>query len=121
MDRLFEILDLFADEGRLRGPAFGNHKDLYSDIDAIKTGEVNWKSFKVKYSGPLPEDGEPPPWMLQEYEVWFRDVDEVLANQLKNPTFANEMDWSPKRVFRRRKRQYCNFMSGNWSWRQAVS
>ncbi|KAF8954136.1 hypothetical protein BDZ97DRAFT_1928684 [Flammula alnicola] len=57
--------------------------------------------------------------MDQKFEVWFRDVLQVLENQIGNPDFKGEMDYAPKRVSRNRKRWYRDLMSGNWSWEQA--
>lgn len=102
-------------------PPFADHKDLLNCIDSIPHGEVPWQSFTVGYTGPLPE-GDIPPWMEAEYDVWFRCPREIARNQLSNPMFANEMDWAPKRVFDKHgKREWSDFMSGNWAWRQAVS
>jgi hypothetical protein len=79
----------------------------------------------MKYGGDL-GTGEPEPWKVASYEVFFRDPREVLRQQLGNPDFAEEMDFAPKRIFDVRndgdpKRRYQDFMSGNWAWRQAVS
>ncbi|KAK6981199.1 hypothetical protein R3P38DRAFT_3333863 [Favolaschia claudopus] len=46
-------------------------------------------------------------WKTQEYVVHFRD-----------PRLS-EMDFAPKQVFFDDKREYKDFMSGNWAWRQA--
>jgi len=43
-------------------------------------------------------------------------------NQLANPDFDGEIDLVPKQEFGvDGERKYQDFMSGNWSWRQAVS
>jgi Plavaka transposase len=45
----------------------------------------------------------------------------IAEGQLSNKDFASEMDYSPKQVFSEGgRRQYSNFMSGNWAWQQAV-
>ncbi|KAF8868620.1 hypothetical protein CPB85DRAFT_1554794 [Mucidula mucida] len=42
----------------------------------------------------------------------------VLLNQLRNPDFKDEMDFSAKRMFDKSNRcSYKDFMSGNWAWR----
>lgn len=117
IDQLMQILAaLYPD----KVPPFADHKDLYAAIDAIPHGEIPWKSFTVTYNGPLP-DGEVPPWMTQEYEVWYRDPLLVMESQLGNRDFAGEMDWSAKRIFNKSgKRQYTDLMSGNWAWKQSV-
>ncbi|KAF8868321.1 hypothetical protein BD779DRAFT_1684189 [Infundibulicybe gibba] len=78
-------------------PPFVNKQDLYDTIDLSPLGGVPWESFGVSYNG-----------------------DMVLQEQLKNPDFAKEMDFAPKRVFDPDgKRCYTDFMSGNWCWRHA--
>ncbi|CDO78171.1 hypothetical protein BN946_scf184918.g2 [Trametes cinnabarina] len=100
-------------------PPFANHEHLYAMIDAISLGEVPWQTFSITYNGPVP-DGPMPSWMVREYDVWFRDPRLVLHNQYSNPDFAGHMDWSPKRLhLGDGKRQYKDFMSGDWAWEQA--
>ncbi|KAG6835838.1 hypothetical protein H0H93_014083 [Arthromyces matolae] len=93
-------------------------KHVYSLIDQIEQGDVPWDSFTIKYNGSLPENGPVPPWMTEEYKVWFQDPLHVLEGQLSNSDFANEMDFAPKRVFRDGVRRYRDLMSGNWAWQQ---
>ncbi|KAJ6612918.1 hypothetical protein B0H10DRAFT_2436717 [Mycena sp. CBHHK59/15] len=60
------------------------------------------------------------PWKTQEYVVHFRDPRKVLHQQLANPDFKAETDFAPKQVFGEgNSREYQDFMSGNWAWRQA--
>ncbi|KAI0072467.1 hypothetical protein K474DRAFT_1686626 [Panus rudis PR-1116 ss-1] len=99
-------------------PPLAGHEHLHDLIDAIPLGDVPWQSFSIKYEGPLPS-GEVPSWMEKEYDVWYRCPREVLQQQLRNSDLAKHMDYSPKRVFRNCKREYEDFMSGNWAWSQA--
>ncbi|KAI0309566.1 hypothetical protein OF83DRAFT_1071876 [Amylostereum chailletii] len=100
-------------------PPFGSSQHMEQTIDTSKLGDVAWQSFKVTYNGPLPA-GEAPSWMLASYDVWFRCPREVIRNQLANPDFASEMDFSAKRVYDdNNKWQYCDLMSGNWAWKQS--
>ncbi|KAF8961217.1 hypothetical protein BDZ97DRAFT_1664537, partial [Flammula alnicola] len=115
IDRLMNLLASLYDQP----PPFADHKELYSIIDSVQQGDVPWDSFSIAYNGPRPEEGPVPPWMDQKFEVWFRDVLQVLENQIGNPDFKGEMDYAPKRVSRNRKRRYRDLMSGNWSWEQA--
>ena len=50
------------------------------------------------------------------YDVWFQDPLKIAEEQIGNK------DYSPKRVFSSRtgRRQFSDFMSGNWAWQQAV-
>ncbi|KAI0054850.1 hypothetical protein BV25DRAFT_1873266 [Artomyces pyxidatus] len=100
-------------------PPFADHKDLYETIDDTPLGGVKWESFTVSYTGVVP-DVNPPAWMSDEYTVWYRCPRQVLLNQLSNPDFAHEMDYTPKQVYgTNNKREYKDFMSGNWAWKQA--
>ncbi|KAJ6603945.1 hypothetical protein B0H10DRAFT_1922992 [Mycena sp. CBHHK59/15] len=100
-------------------PPFADHHDLYNTIDATELGHVPWESFTVSYNKPLaPSDVTP--WKTQEYVVHFRDPRKVLHQQLANPDFKAETDFAPKQVFGEgNSREYQDFMSGNWAWRQA--
>ncbi|OBZ65943.1 hypothetical protein A0H81_14158 [Grifola frondosa] len=73
---------------------FANVEDLYRTIDSTILGDVKWESFKMKYSGDLP-DGDVPSWMKQTHEVWFRDPHVVVQQMLANPDFNGEMDYAP--------------------------
>lgn len=118
IDKLLKLLaDVYGKQ-----PPFTSSQGLYKLIDAIKQGDVPWNTFSVTYDGARPPEGVPqPPWMNEKYEVWFRDPLQVLENQIANPDFNGMMDLSPKRVYRKGKRQYNDMMSGNWAWEQAVS
>jgi hypothetical protein len=101
-------------------PPFANEKDLYTTIDETLQGDVPWKSFEVVYTGNIEEEN-PPPWKTATYDVWHRDILQVMESQIGNPDFAKEMDYAPKRVYKNAKRQYTDLLSGNWAWEQAVS
>jgi hypothetical protein len=116
------LLDLWAASLFMHGdqPPFADHTDLYNTIDAIPHGDVRWENFTTCYNGEKP-DGEVPPWMETEYEVWFRDPRTIVQNMLANPDFSGEMDYSPFREFRDHgERHFQDFMSGDWAWQQAV-
>ncbi|KAJ7469493.1 hypothetical protein FB451DRAFT_1368533 [Mycena latifolia] len=99
-------------------PPFADHDDLYNTIDATEIGHVPWESFSVRYNQPI-TPGDVTPWKTQDYIVHFRDPREVLKQQLANPDFKSEMDFTPKQVFVDGSRQYEDFMSGDWAWEQA--
>ncbi|KAH7930534.1 hypothetical protein BV22DRAFT_1191146 [Leucogyrophana mollusca] len=102
------------------GPPFADHKDLYNIIDSTRVGNVNWQGFTVQYQGERPDE-DVPPWMNGEYDVWFRDPHEVVRNMLANPDYATEIDYTPYREYSTAddKRQWKDFMSGDWAWQQA--
>jgi hypothetical protein len=118
IDKLMNILAAMYPD---RDPPAADHRELYSIIDRIEKGVVSWTSFDVSYSGPPVEEGEyVAPWKEAKYEVWFRDPLAILERQLANPEFRHHIDYAPKRMFKNRKRQYVDLMSGTWAWDQAV-
>lgn len=101
-------------------PPFINKRDLHQSIDSIELGDAPWHSFSISFDGEI-EEGDTTPWKHTTYEVWYRDPEVVLKNQLKNTDFANEIDLAAKEVQdENEKSQYGDFMSGAWSWRQSV-
>ena len=119
IDELMTIWD--TDASMLGGKSpFIDYSDLYDKIDAISVGDVPWQRFTVSYTGLRPET-DVPPWMEQEAEILFRDPRQLFRNMLSNPTFAENFDCVPMRVFNTNgSRRYENFMSGDWAWKQAV-
>jgi hypothetical protein len=102
-----------------REPPFVNHKDLHEAIDSIKNGSAPWYTFHVEYDGVKPPQNAPK-WMTEKFEVWHRDPHEVITNLLSNTVFDGHFDYSPYREYKNNKRQWSDFMSGNWCWEQAV-
>jgi hypothetical protein len=99
---------------------FRNHKHLYGTIDATPLGDIPWKSFSLQFNGNRPE-GEVPSWMDADYDVWFRDPLQLVHNIISNPDFENGFDYVPYQEHDGdQSRCYHNFMSANWSWKQAV-
>jgi len=102
-------------------PPFADHDDLYTMIDLIPHGDVAWDCFTTSYQGDKPAT-DVPAWMNAEYDVWFRDPRTVVRNMLANPGFDGEIDYAPLRDFDASdKRQFQDFMSGDWAWKQAVT
>ncbi|KAF8228530.1 hypothetical protein L208DRAFT_1290891, partial [Tricholoma matsutake] len=119
IDKLMAILKaLYPDDD----PPLADHKELYSLIDEIQQGNVPWQSFSVQYNGEQALDAVDnvagPPWQHQQWEVWFRDPLKIMEQQLANPDFDGQIDYAPKRIFKRGKRQYTDVFSGNWAWKQ---
>ncbi|KAJ7573918.1 hypothetical protein C8J56DRAFT_1065436 [Mycena floridula] len=101
-------------------PPFANKADLYSTIDNITAGNLPpWESFTLKQNMDN-DSGDPAPWKLAKFEVFFHNPLEMMHSQLGNPDFKGEMDFSARWVFDTAgKRRYRDFMSGNWAWRQS--
>lgn len=102
---------------------FDSCRSLYATIDAIGDGDAPWQCLTVSSmsdSNNLSEDA--PSWKKQEYEVWYRDPDVVIANLLDNPDFASQFDVAPYvATDSQGKRRWTDFMSGNFAWRRSVS
>ena len=116
------LMELWAaDVARYGGqPPFVDHRDLYATIDAIALGDVPWRCLKARYQGERPE-GPTPQWMDEEYEVWYRDPHALLHAMVANADFEQEFDVAPYREFTRTGvRRYRDFMSANWSLKEAV-
>ena len=101
-------------------PPFSNHQELHRTIDSTPIGGVPWQSVSFSYDtdGLQPENA--PTWMTDEYTIWFRDPRLLFKNMLENPSFADFFDYASHRQFANGTRRYENFMSGDWSWKQAV-
>ncbi|KIJ10192.1 hypothetical protein PAXINDRAFT_16762 [Paxillus involutus ATCC 200175] len=89
-------------------------------IDNTTLGDIKWESFSVQYTGTIPKVN-PPPWMQENFEVWFRNPHHVVHHIIGNPSFANEFDLHPFREYSAEGdiRQFRYFMSGDWAWEQA--
>ena len=98
---------------------FKNCAELYATIDSITEGEVPWDSFTVQYDGPRPEM-DIPQWMDEKYQVFYRNPHEVIKLMLANRTFDGNFDYTPHRQYENGQRVWRDFMSGNFSWKQAV-
>jgi hypothetical protein len=93
---------------------------MYRKIDEAILGDVPWQSFQVCYQGDQ-HGPERLDWMNAQYTVWFRNPKKVVRNLLGNADFMGGVDLSPLRSYDKAgRRQYHNFMSGDWAWEQAV-
>jgi len=117
------LLDLWAAKVLKHGgiAPFASHSDMYETIDSAKHGNIEWQCLKLKYEDVIPP-GNAPTWMVDEFEVWYRNPREVMKSMLANTDFAGEIDVAPLREYdEEENREYKNFMSGDWAWKQAVS
>lgn len=99
---------------------FKDHNDLYNTIDATLVGGVPWESAIIDYKGPRPSNRPQPPWMSDEYEIYFKNPRVLVQDMISNPGFANEFDYAPYHEYFDGVHHFQNMMSGNWAWRQAV-
>lgn len=102
-------------------PPFSDTAQMYNTIDSIPLGDIPWESFSLQYNGIKPED-DIPSWMEADYDVWFRNARTLVHNMLSNPDFKSDFDLAPlQERTADGTHRFCNFMSGNWAWKQAVS
>jgi hypothetical protein len=100
---------------------FLNARELYEKIDASRLGDIKWETFDIKYKGKVP-DSNVPSWMTEKFEVWYRNPHEIVRCMLANKDFKYDMDLAPFHEYDKNGDwQYCNVMSGDWAWTQAVS
>jgi hypothetical protein len=94
--------------------------DLYKAIDAIRYGNLPWKTYHIRYQGPRPL-GTPPKWMTETYELATRDTRQVLHHQLGTKEFKDKINLVSYRQFNGKgQRVLSNLMSADWAWSQAV-
>lgn len=102
-------------------PPFSNANDMYETIDSTPLGDIPWESVTLQYNGAQPVDNIPS-WMKAEHDVWFRNPRALVHNIISNPDFESGFDYVP---FQERTadgvHRFCDFMSSNWPWKQAVS
>jgi hypothetical protein len=119
--KIDDLMEILAAKYGADAVPYADHNVMYDVIDSVELGDAPWQSFSARYTGELPE-GEAPPWMLADYDVWCQNLRTVLRNQLANPDFNGEIDYTPKQEFGvKGERRFHDFMSGNWAWHQAVS
>ncbi|KAG6824706.1 hypothetical protein H0H92_006093, partial [Tricholoma furcatifolium] len=120
-DPLNDLMQIWAARHEEEGPPFASKHHLHDVIDSTDIAGVSWQSFTCRYNGAVEEaDVEVAPWKLKEYAVWFRDPLAVMRNQLGNSDFTGEIDTAAKRVYDSEgKRQYQDFMSGEWANRRS--
>ena len=118
IDDLLSILKTRA-AGMGGDAPFKNCAELYATIDSITEGEIPWDSFTVQYDGPRPE-ANLPAWMDEKFQVFYRNPREVVWSMLANKAFDGNFDYTPYRQYENGQRVWRDFMSGNFSWKQAV-
>lgn len=119
-----ELMDLWFLDVRRRfngdSAPFAKHTDFLQTIDKIKVGSAPWQCFETAVEENLPSNA--PEWQKTSYQVWYRDPDTVITNMLSNPDFSNDFDVAPYvHIDKDEKRRWSNVMSGNLSYRHAVS
>jgi hypothetical protein len=121
IDSILQLWSATVDDSPTPSP-FENHKDLYKTIDQTPLGDIPWSSFTLKYNGVRPTEGDIPQWMDATFQICYRDPRAVIHSMLGHPGFKDHMDYVPYRKFdaKTQRRQWRDFMSGDWAWMQAV-
>ncbi len=118
VDELMELWTLTMIKHNDFGP-FENHAAMNKVIDQIEQGSAPWKCLVTQIDPNLPPHA--PSWQRDQYQIWYRDPDTVISHILANPDFCSEFDVSPYvHVGPDGQRRWCDFMSGNYAWKQAV-
>ncbi|KAI6135448.1 hypothetical protein EDD17DRAFT_1487353, partial [Pisolithus thermaeus] len=101
-------------------PIFRDSGEMYKTIDSTPLGDVQWEKFSTSYTGERPTENVPP-WMNDTYDIWFRSPKEVIRNMLSRPDFSDAINYRPFREYESAtdSRQWEDFMSGDWAWKQA--
>jgi hypothetical protein len=103
------------------GVPWKNAKEMYDTIDSVSIGGAGWTTYQLLYSGPQPTETRPR-WMQETYELNVRDVLSVFEEQLVSKEFDGQFEYTPYKEYDEKgSRVYCNLMSGNWAFCEAVS
>ncbi|KAH9027218.1 hypothetical protein EDB85DRAFT_1893036 [Lactarius pseudohatsudake] len=101
-------------------PPFANAAQMYSAIDSTPLGDTPWQSFSLQYNG-IRSEGNIVSWQEADYNVWFRNPRTLVHGILSNPDFKSDFDLAPLQEHTPDgTHRFCDFMSGNWAWRQAT-
>lgn len=117
-----ELLQVFAAHTLSKGgsPPLSSNQEMLDIIDSITIGDVPWQSFSLSYNGDRP-DQNPPAWMDQTHDCWFRDPRKLLHKMLERADFEHEFDHAAYQEFDQNgHRRYKDFYSGNWVWEPSV-
>ncbi|KAH9974793.1 hypothetical protein BGW80DRAFT_1490177 [Lactifluus volemus] len=111
------LMELWASsmDGFGTSSPFRSHQHMYATVDSSSLGGVTWRCLVAGFSESIPRSA--PSWKRTDYEVWYRDPDEVVRTMLDNPDFDGQFDMRPYiELDKRGKRCWSNFMSANIAW-----
>ncbi|TBU53492.1 hypothetical protein BD310DRAFT_774757, partial [Dichomitus squalens] len=98
---------------------FSSTDTMYHTIDDIDFGNIEWKTIKVRYTGPMDPEAH---WMHDEYEFHYRDIEQALVNMAGSAEFENSWDYVPFEEYpAQNNRQFSNLMSAHFAWKQAIA
>ncbi len=101
-------------------PPFNDYQEILSAIDDIEYGEAAWRTFAVRYQGPVTPAS--PAWQRETFYVHARDTLRAAENLTASPDFDGQFDYVPfEETTPANGRRVSNLMSGMWAFKQAVS
>lgn len=139
INRLCRIIQAKNNLGSGDPAIFENADEMYAAIDELDVEAAGWETFRVRYvflsliasvtcllrhfsryNGPIAPNA--PSWKRQTYIVHTRNVLAIVKHMAANPEFDGKWDYSPFEEFTPSgSRRWSDFMSGHWSWKEAVS
>ncbi|KAI0351062.1 hypothetical protein OH77DRAFT_1506733 [Trametes cingulata] len=97
---------------------YENYKAILNDIDSISYGPSKWRTFAVRYCGPLGPDSAA--WKREVYFVHARDTLAVAKALAASSDFKGKFDVAPFEEFTGPGcRRVSDLMSGRWAYRKA--
>jgi Plavaka transposase len=99
---------------------FRSHQHMHTIIDSSSLSDAPWKCLVSGFSESVTRDA--PSWKQTDYEVWYRDPDQVVHMMLDNPDFNGQFDLCPYvELDKHGKCCWSNVMSANIAWNRCVS
>ncbi|EIW51958.1 uncharacterized protein TRAVEDRAFT_40766 [Trametes versicolor FP-101664 SS1] len=100
------------------GAIYTDYKELLETIDNIELGPAKWRTFAVRYGGPV--DADSPPWKREVFLVHARNPLHVAEALAASPDFKERFDVAPFEEYTGPgRRRVSNLMSGSWAYKQA--
>ncbi|KAF8600791.1 hypothetical protein BDV93DRAFT_546232 [Ceratobasidium sp. AG-I] len=100
------------------GLSFKSNYRLNVLLDELPTAGPKWRSRLIRIEGDIMgPDGEP---IVEEVELWTRDILEVIQELLENVTYGKDMVFEPRTEYSdadRTERCYTEMWTGDW-WRK---
>ncbi|KAL7283046.1 hypothetical protein ACG7TL_002470 [Trametes sanguinea] len=99
-------------------PIYSSYRHLEETIDAVPYGSINWRTFAVRYAGPV--HAHSPAWKRTVYFIHARDTLSVAESLAASSDFNGKFDYVPFEEFTGPDcRRVSNLMSGCWAFAKA--
>lgn len=104
------------------GLSFRSNYRLNTLLEQLPTAGPKWRSRIISVKGDIKgPDGEP---LVEETELWTRNILEVIQELLENVTYGKDMVFEPREEYSdadRTERCYTEMWTGDWWKRIQVS